>query len=518
MSTAARNSLAAGTRFGRYEVVADIASGGMAMVYLARALGAAGFQRLVAIKLMHAQYANDEEFVGMFMDEARLAARIRHPNVVATLDLENDDEGLYLVMEYIEGETLLALLRSTVKAGRRIPPSITLRIVLDMLNGLHAAHELTGDMGEPLRLVHRDISPHNVLVGIDGISRITDFGIARAEERMTATKDGQVKGKLAYMAPEQTTSGTVDRRVDLFATGGVLWEARAGRRLFAGQNDGEVLRNLLVNPISKVREFVPDLPEALEQMCMRALERDPDARFATAAQMADALEQAGGSVGIASNRAVSQFVREICGERIVAFQQRIRGPLSESGVHRPVTPRRRQDTDPERTTQRPELVTAAPSAVSVDASGLTPLGIDDVVIERARRPRSGAGAWAFLTVLILGAAGAGGYLWWRDQHTASHQSALTATPPTQGPSTNATSALRANTDTHPATAPLATVDAGVTSSEIVDAGTTVPEAPPAAHRSTPPATHRATGPRVHHGPTPGPTNPPANGTFNPEAM
>ena len=151
------------------------------MVYLGRALGAAGFQRLVAIKVMHAHYANDDEFVTMFMDEARLAARIRHPNVVATLDLENDDDGLYLVMEYIEGDVLLTMLRSASKAKEPMPPAVALRVALDILNGLHAAHErLTDDRGEPVKLVHRDVSPHNILIGVDGIARIPRTSGSRA--------------------------------------------------------------------------------------------------------------------------------------------------------------------------------------------------------------------------------------------------------------------------------------------------------------------------------------------------
>jgi serine/threonine-protein kinase len=244
-------------------------------------------------------------------------------------------------------------------------------------------------MGEPLRLVHRDVSPHNVLVGVDGISRITDFGIARAEARMTSTKDGQVKGKLAYMAPEQTTSGTVDRRVDLFATGVVLWESLAGKRLFAGQTDGEVLRSLLVNPIPRVREIVPDLPEALDQVCAKALERDADARYATAAQMADALETAGGSIGIASNRAVSQFLREACGDRINAMQLRVRGVAAQDAGGSAVRAvKRREHTDPERTTQRDEadLISAARPGSTRIPSAVEPAAKGEATSRKSRAP------------------------------------------------------------------------------------------------------------------------------------
>jgi len=360
----ARLTLNPGTRFGRYEVVTEIAAGGMATVFLARALGAAGFQRLVAIKLMHPHIANDDDFVAMFMDEARLAARIRHPNVVATMDLQNDDDGLYLVMEYVEGDVLLGLLRSTIKAGKTIPAPIALRIMLDILNGLHAAHELTDERGEPLRLVHRDVSPHNILVGIDGISRITDFGIARAEARLGATRDGQVKGKLAYMAPEQTTSHSLDRRADIFAAGIVLWESIAGKRLFMGQSDGEVLRNLLVNPIPKLRQAKADIPQSLETVCAKALDRDPDQRYSTAAQFADALEEAGGSLGVASTRAVASFVRSIAGDRIAVIQSRVQGmsPADATGATSAVR-KKKENTDPERTVRRDDLEGASLAVV-----------------------------------------------------------------------------------------------------------------------------------------------------------
>ncbi|MBL8685370.1 MAG: serine/threonine protein kinase [Myxococcales bacterium] len=348
-------SIPPGTRFGRYEVITEIASGGMATVFLGRALGAAGFARLVAIKCLHPHVAKDDEFVQMFMDEARLAARIRHPNVVPTQDLENGDDGLFLVMDFVDGEGLLGLLRGVFKDRKRVPVPIALRIALDVCAGLHAAHELTGQSGEPLRLVHRDVSPHNILVGVDGISRITDFGIARAEERLSVTRDGQIKGKIAYMAPEQTSGVPVDRRADLWSLGVVLWECLAGRRLFFGQNDGEVLRNLLVHPIPRLKELVPEIPEALDAAVMKALARDPDERYATASQMAESIEEAGGSVGIASARAVGTFVREIAGERIEALHAAARaaGADGSTSAVRPVT-RTKLPTDPERTAVRDE--------------------------------------------------------------------------------------------------------------------------------------------------------------------
>ena len=313
-----------GTRLGRYEIITHLASGGMATVYLGRVIGVAGFQRLVAIKSLHPHIAADQQFVTMFLDEARLAARIRHPNVVPTLDLERGAEGLYLVMEYVEGDSLLGLLRATVKHNKPIPAGIVLRIMLDVLHGLEAAHEQTGDHGEALNLVHRDVSPHNIMVGVDGVTRLTDFGIARAEERIGNTRDGQLKGKLSYMAPEQTTSEPVDRRVDIFTAGIVLWECLASKRLFRGTTDAEVLRNLLDSPIPRLREVSPGYPQALDDVVARALRRNPDERFDTAAEFAEALEEAVEGLGIASPKAVGAYVRAFVGETVEDVQGRVR--------------------------------------------------------------------------------------------------------------------------------------------------------------------------------------------------
>jgi len=188
-------------RLGRYETIRAVASGGMATVHLARALGAGGFERLVAIKVLHPHIQSEPDFVAMFLDEARLAAQVRHPNVVPTIDVSTDP--LFLVMEYVEGPSLHAVQRDLRRQNKVVPLEVALRITLDLLAGLHAAHELTDSSGTLLNFVHRDVSPHNILLGVDGVTRITDFGVARAESRLSSTRGGQVKGKLAYMAPEQ---------------------------------------------------------------------------------------------------------------------------------------------------------------------------------------------------------------------------------------------------------------------------------------------------------------------------
>jgi serine/threonine-protein kinase len=244
-------------------------------VYLARSLGAKGFSRLVAIKRLHPHLESEEDFVQMFIDEARLAARIRHPNVVATLDVE-DTEGLYIVMEYIEGVTLLTLSRAVQKLGERVPVPVAMRIALDILGGLHAAHELLDDDGRFLNLVHRDVSPQNILVGTDGIGRVLDFGIAKATSRLQVTVEGQLKGKLAYMAPEQLERHEVDRRVDVWATGVVLWELLTGRRLFVGDHPARLMKSVLTDEVPRPSEIDNGISRELDDVVMKALQRDPD--------------------------------------------------------------------------------------------------------------------------------------------------------------------------------------------------------------------------------------------------
>jgi serine/threonine-protein kinase len=275
-------------QIGRYAMYGVLASGGMATVHLGRLAGAAGFARTVAIKALRPQYAEDPEFVSMFIDEARLAARIHHPNVVPTLDVVSSKNELFTVMDYVHGETLARLMRASRGRGTPIPLNIISAIMRDVLNGLHAAHESSDEHGKPLNVVHRDVSPQNVIVGADGVARVLDFGVAKAAGRIQTTREGEIKGKLAYMAPEQY-SGSVSRLTDVFAASVVLWETIAGDKLFGGENEGEVIAKILQRPIPSPREKRPDLPVALEEIVMRGLSRDADARFPNALEMANAL-------------------------------------------------------------------------------------------------------------------------------------------------------------------------------------------------------------------------------------
>jgi len=299
-------------------LVAELATGGMATVYLARVSGAGGFQRFVAIKRLHPHLAREEEFIEMFLDEARLAARIHHPNVVSILEIGASEQGYYIVMEYVEGDTLAHLLTHCTKRGQRLPLNVALRIVTDMLAGLDAAHELKDDDGKSLEIVHRDVSPQNVLVGVDGSARLSDFGVARAASRLTITRTGQLKGKVAYMAPEQARGEKdIDRRADVFAAGIVLWEVVTCRRLFKGEGDAHTLNKVLSESIPSLESVLPDVPKRLE--------REREARYSTAAEFADALETAARQAGVlGTNKEVAAYLEAMLGPEISEQREAVR--------------------------------------------------------------------------------------------------------------------------------------------------------------------------------------------------
>ena len=298
---------------GQYAVFGEIASGGMAAIHLGRLLEPIGQARTVAIKRLHRHLANDPSFAAMFLDEARVAARIRHPHVVPTLDVVDEGDELLLVMEYVHGESLEQLLR-TVRSDRAVvPPPIVAAIVSGALRGLHAAHLATNERGLPLQIVHRDVSPQNILVGEDGAARVVDFGIAKASGRLRITRDGQMCGKVHYMSKEQIDDGPVDALTDVYAAGVVLWEALTARPLFDGPNDLVAAEQVRAGATTKPSALVPSLPRAYDAVAMRALSTSRDARFASAEEMADALEACG---EVASARDVSSWVRDVARESL----------------------------------------------------------------------------------------------------------------------------------------------------------------------------------------------------------
>ena len=278
---------------GRYALYDEIASGGMATVHYGRLLGPVGFSRTVAVKRLHPHHAKDPQFAAMFIDEARLVSRVQHPNVVPTLDVVSKDGDLLLVMEYVQGESLARLLRQSMLKREPVPVRVALAILTNVLHGLHAAHEAKSETGQPLDIVHRDVSPQNVMVSTDGVARVCDFGIALAKLRVESTDEGHIKGKISYMAPEQLAGAEVDRRADVYAAAVMLWELFCGRKLWERSDAQTSLIDKMFKAVDRPSLHREDLPDALEGIVMHGLERDANKRFATAREFALALEQYG---------------------------------------------------------------------------------------------------------------------------------------------------------------------------------------------------------------------------------
>ncbi|HTQ43753.1 MAG TPA: serine/threonine-protein kinase [Polyangiaceae bacterium] len=303
----------AARQIGRYLLFGEIAAGGMATVHFGRLSGPAGFSRTVAIKRLHAQYAKDPDFVSMFLDEARLAARIRHPNVVPTLDVVQTDEEMFLVMEYVQGESLAKLLRAVRSMMTTSDVRIVATIMSGVLHGLHAAHEAKSEQGEPLNIVHRDVSPQNILVGTDGVPRVLDFGVAKAVGRLQTTRQGQIKGKLSYMAPEQLHNQPVTRQSDIYAAAVVTWESLTGQRLFRGDNEAAIVTAVLQAPIRPPSHVGVHVPLAFDRVVLRGLERDPSYRYQTAREMALDLERC---AGIAPASEIGEWVESLAHDEL----------------------------------------------------------------------------------------------------------------------------------------------------------------------------------------------------------
>jgi eukaryotic-like serine/threonine-protein kinase len=364
---------------GRYALCGEIARGGMATVHLGRLIGPIGFSRTVAIKKLHPQYAKDPEFTAMLLDEARLAVRISHPNVVSILDVVPIEDGLYLVMEYVHGEAFGRLLKNARQKGFRVSPHITISVIAGALHGLHAAHEAKSELGKPLGIVHRDISPQNIMVGVDGVARVLDFGIAKAAVRAQSTRQGQVKGKLPYMSPEQLRFGDVDRRTDLYAVAVVLWESITGRRLFSGSTDGQTLKMILNGQVDPPSTLMPGLPEALDQAVMRGLSRDASQRFATAKEMAIALERI---LAPATASEVGEWVEANAGEMLGKRAQLVAdtecassGAYSAANVPTPdTTPESLRATLPNGKLRVDQIRSVAPAPVPAPSLGPAAVG------------------------------------------------------------------------------------------------------------------------------------------------
>lgn len=365
----------------RYAIYDAVASGGMATVHLGRLIGTAGFLRTVAIKRLHSQYANDPEFTAMFLDEARLASRIQHPNVVSTLDVVMKEHELLLVMEYVRGESLSRLVRRARDRGERLPPEVVVAIVAGALHGLHAAHEARDEKGQPLGLVHRDMTPQNILVGTDGIARVLDFGVAKAAGRLHTTRDGDIKGKVLYMSPEQLAAQPLTRTADIYAAGVVLFEALTCVRMFAGDNEGAALSRILKNEITLPSAIAPELAP-FDAIVRRASAASSNDRYPTAREMAVALEA---TCGAASASEVGAWVERLAGE-LLDERARIVAEIERSS-----------------TRSRPPLPLPSSKGMKIEPQVATVTGVAPVVMQDRAPARSvPLVALVAMGVLLLG--------------------------------------------------------------------------------------------------------------------
>jgi hypothetical protein len=385
-------------------------------VYLGRMAGAAGFVRTVAIKRLHPHLAEEPDFVSMMIDEARLAARVQHPNVAQTLDVVTEDGELLVVMEYVAGESLARLLRVESSRQRHVPFSISSAVISGALQGLHAAHEARSDQGEPLGIVHRDVSPHNVLVGVDGMPRVIDFGVAKAVGRLQTTRAGVVKGKVPYMAPEHLAGAETTRMADIYAAGVVLWETLTGRRLHRAEDDAMLLAQVLAGATERPSRYVGGVPPALDAVVMRALAHDPADRFQTAREFSDALVRA---MPPAMPTDVGAWVEDVARQVLDARSAQLAEIESHSSLGAPVSARvsvstahasisglrsgpRRALGPPQPAAAEDDLPTVAsqPSAASQPAMDW-PAAVPPAPLLPSQSPDSPAKLW-----LIGGAAGA----------------------------------------------------------------------------------------------------------------
>jgi serine/threonine-protein kinase len=329
------------TEIGKYHLIAELARGGMGIVHLAAAHGPGGFNKLLVIKELKPELSGDPSYVAMFLDEARLAARLTHPNIAQTMEVASDGDRHYMVMEFLDGRSFHRLGRrfrglSTFTVGAQI------RIIADSLLGLHHAHELQDFDGRPLGVVHRDVSPLNVFVTFDGQTKLLDFGIAKSVHSTLQTQAGILKGRIAYMAPEQAWGHKVDRRADVYSAGVMIWEAAAGRRLWQGMTDMETLTSVLRDTPPGLRKVRPDAPADLDAICARAMARRPEDRYETAAALFDALEK---HLATRSDAMAMREIGALAARTFAEERRRVKGLIEEtmlrmqSGLRSGVMPR-----------------------------------------------------------------------------------------------------------------------------------------------------------------------------------
>jgi len=447
---------------GKYRDVIPLGRGGMGDVTLAVLQGPSGFNKLQVIKRLRIEIADNAEFVEMFLHEARLAARLSHPNIVQTNEVGQDGDIFFIAMEYLEGQTLHALFRqsrrkdsslsmsgplgsgripeptplsgtlnppisSPTPIGATLPTAIGLRIVSDALEGLHYAHDLTDSSGNPMNLVHRDFSPGNVFVTYDGTIKVLDFGIAKAADSHVYTRTGIIKGKVPYMAPEQFRSRNINRRCDLYAVGAVLWEIAAGVRLWHGLSDLEIITRLSSTGLPSPRTVNPQVHPRLEAICMKALSLDPSERYATAAEVQTDIDAVLREIGGATGRSVGKYVSTLFAQKRAQQQAIIEAKLRElrqQSTSGSISSSLMDQSAPW-TVSRPSAQTASATSSVASAPRFGPLqttgGVTTPPHLPSSAPRSSGGLIALGSLAVIGLAVGGAY--WVT-HMAPHPSAL----------------------------------------------------------------------------------------------
>ena len=316
--------------FGRYDLLFRFASGGMADVYAARMHGSAGFSRVVAIKRMQERFSDDSEFVGMFIDEGRIASHIHSPHVVSTLDLGRADDGsLFIAMELVVGASLWEVFRSCYRARQRLPLEAALEVIAQAASGLHAAHEATSSEGRPLQIIHRDVSPQNILIDLSGNVRLSDFGIAKAVERVTHTAVPEVKGKYGYCSPEQIDCAPLEQSSDIFSLGTVAWEVLTGKQLFTQAHPVKTMAKVLACEVPALSEFRTDIPTEIESLILRCLSRDPSKRPSSASEIATSIRHHAATAGLQlGGDNLTRLLNEHASESITKMQDRLSTALA----------------------------------------------------------------------------------------------------------------------------------------------------------------------------------------------
>jgi serine/threonine-protein kinase len=378
-------------------LIAHLATGGMAEIYLARQTSIAGFQKLLVIKRILSHLSREDVFVEMFLDEARIAAQINHPNVVQIYDLGCVEGQYFIAMEYLDGEGLSEVMRQARKQRQPVPPMLAAGMALQMCEGLHHAHTMLGPDGEPLKVVHRDVNPQNIFVLYSGGVKLVDFGIAKAAKRFSQTSTGMLKGKYGYMSPEQIMNLSLDSRSDVYSAGVVLWEMLTGRRLFRQSNELEILKAITEQDPPPPSSILPTIPQALDDVCMRALKRSRDLRYQTAGEMRLELSFYLKRIKETSDTvAIGEFMQSLFADRIeekrklvkAAQAQARSGELGEAlfgGLHG------REDTEP-------SVSRYTPSFVEPDAILSTPGSRSGEIVIRQK-----SSAWRVLALLTGGA-------------------------------------------------------------------------------------------------------------------